>query len=457
MDFAGKRVTVMGLGSFGGQIAAIRFLADQGAREIVVTDSKPADALADSVAQIADVPNVTLHLGGHVEADFTQTDCVVVSPAVPKDSPWLAAARAAGVPCTSEMNLFFERCPARIVGITGSAGKSTTTAMIHAVLTRAFGQRVHLGGNIGHQALLPRVHAIRPGDIVILELSSFQLEDLGELRRSPATAVVTNLTPNHLDRHGTMAEYARCKQNILRFQCAGDTAILNAEDDILAGRKPLDNAPPRSWADLTPGRVCWYRADDAAGLTLRVVGRHNRLNAAAACAVGRTLGVPDATMAAALAEFRALPHRLELVGQAGGVRYFNDSKATTPESTLTALDAFEYERSPVIIIVGGYDKKIDLEPLGCELARRAKAVLTIGQTGATFAALVRRHRPAGAATGVVQEAGDLPTAVRVAAAFAESGDVVLLSPASASWGQFGNYEQRGDLFRTLVAALGGAK
>ncbi|MDD4889982.1 MAG: UDP-N-acetylmuramoyl-L-alanine--D-glutamate ligase [Phycisphaerae bacterium] len=457
MDFRNKRVTVMGLGSFGGQIAAIHFLANEGAREIIVTDSKPADTLTESLAQIADVPNVTLRLGGHDERDFAAgVDCVIVSPAVPKSAPMLAVARQAGVPLTSEMNLFFARCPARIVGITGSAGKSTTTAMIEAALTRGLGESaVHLGGNIGHRALLPQVHTIKPADIVVLELSSFQLEDLGELRRSPQIAVVTNITPNHLDRHGTMEEYVRCKQNILRFQTPGDTAILNAEDPALTSdaQRAGPSPAPERWDALTPGCVIWYRAEDAASVKLKVVGRHNRLNAAATLAVGRVLGVPEAAMAAALADFSALPHRLELVGESHGVRWFNDSKATTPESTLTALDAFTEEKSPMIVIVGGYDKKLKIGSLCGELARRAKAVIAIGQTGPKFADLVRTHRPSGAATGIVQVAGELKAAVRIAASFAAPGDVVLLSPAAASWGQFKNYEERGEQFRQLVKAL----
>lgn len=449
IDFRNKRVTVMGLGSFGGQIAAIRFLSRQGVREIIVTDTKTADQLKDSLAQIADVPNVTLHLDSHVEDDFTKSDAIVVSPAVPKSSRWLAAARAAGVPLTSEMNLFFERCPAKIVGITGSVGKSTTTAMIEAVLTRASRAvpapgaslgLIHLGGNIGHRALLPNLGKIAPGDTVILELSSFQLEDLGELERSPQIAVVTNLAPNHLDRHGTMDEYARCKQNILRFQQPGDLAVLNAEDPAVA-----------QWASLTPAKVVWYRAADAAGVKLRVVGRHNRSNAAAALAVGRELAVPDDVMAAALAEFHSLPDRLELLDEIAGVRYFNDSKSTTPDSAMTALRAFE--DTPVVLIVGGYDKKIDLEPLCRELATTAKAVLAIGQTGPRFCELVRKHRPAGAATGVVQLVGDLPAAVKVASSFAAPGDAVVLSPACASYDQFENYEQRGQAFRALVAQM----
>ncbi|MCG3179429.1 MAG: UDP-N-acetylmuramoylalanine--D-glutamate ligase [Phycisphaerae bacterium] len=441
IDFKGKRVTVMGLGSFGGQVAAVRFLVGQGAREIVVTDLKGADELADAAAEVRDLPGVVLKLGRHDEADFVAADAIVASPAVPPAAPLLEKARAAGVPVTSEMNLFFERCRAPIVGITGSVGKSTTTAMIHAAVAAdpPGGGAVRLGGNIGHRALLPIVETIAPADTVILELSSFQLEVIDAVARSPQVAVVTNVAPNHLDRHKTMAAYIAAKRNILRFQRPADTAILNGEDAEVA-----------AWARLTPARTVLYKADDAAGLKLRVPGRHNRSNAAAALAVAAALGCDAGKAAAALEGFAALPHRLQLVREAGGIAYYNDSKSTTPEAALTALAAFEGKG--VVVIVGGYDKKIDLEPLCRELARRAKAVVAIGQTRSLFCELIKRHAPA-AGGPAVKMATDLAGAVRLATHFAAPGDVVLLSPASASYDMFTNYEDRGDQFAELVGRL----
>jgi len=448
VQFRGQRVTVMGLGTFGGQVGAIRFLVDEGAAEIIVTDLKGESELADAVERVRHLPGVTLRLGGHDEADFRNVDAVVVSPAVPRSAAMLAVARAAGVPLTSEMNLFFERCAAPIVGVTGSVGKSTTASMIARVLAAAppcperrrgaGGGQVRLGGNIGHLALLPIVRDIAPADTVVLELSSFQLESLGELKRSPHVAVVTNITPNHLDRHGTMSAYVAAKQNILRFQGTDDLAVLNAEDPELA-----------DWAALTAGRVVTYRADDAAGLELKVIGRHNRLNAAAALAVGRAMGLADEAIATALADYAALPHRLAFVREVSGIRYYNDSKSTTPEAAMTALNAFE--GTPVVMIVGGYDKQIDLEPLCRELAARAKAVVAIGQTRSQFVELIKRHRGPGGAT--VKMAQDLAGAVRLATYFARRGDAVLLSPACASYDQFENYEDRGRQFCELVHAL----
>lgn len=440
MNFKDKRVTVMGLGTFGGQVAAVRWLADQGAREIIVTDLKDEKELGDSVDAVKELPGVRLKLGRHDEADFREVDAVVVSPAVPPTAPLLAAAADAGIHVTTEMNLFFERCPAPIVGITGSVGKSTVTAMIADVLRplETDNRTVRVGGNIGHHALLPAVDRIGSDDLVVLELSSFQLERLAWIQRSPHVSVVTNIGPNHADWHGGQEAYASAKQNILRFQSAGDVAILNAQDEQVSG-----------WGTQTKAKVVHYRADDAAGLSLQVVGWHNRSNAAAAMAVATACGVDPEQAAAALADFNALPHRLELVREAGGIRYYNDSKSTSPGATLTALEAFAGEG--VVVIVGGYDKHVDLEPLCRELAGRAKAVVAIGQTKSTFCELVKKHAGDGGAK--VKMAKDLAGAVRLATHFAAPGDVVLLSPASASYDMFTNYEQRGDAFRALVDKL----
>ena len=230
-SLAGKRVTVMGLGSFGGGLGAVKFLASRGAR-VTITDLRTADQLADSLAQLGDCGPEALHLGGHVESDFTQADMVVVSPAVPPTDRHLALAREAGAIVTSEMNLFWQFNRGTIIGITGSNGKSTTTAMTHAMLA-ATGRRCWLGGNIG-KSLLPEVDVIEPGDWVVLELSSFQLEDLDPLRLSPHASIVTNFAPNHLDRHITLDAYRHAKRAILRWQQPTNWAVLNQDDADVA-------------------------------------------------------------------------------------------------------------------------------------------------------------------------------------------------------------------------------
>jgi len=428
-QLAGRRVTVVGLGRFGGGIGVTRWLRGQGA-DVTVSDRASAADLSESVARL-DGMEVSLHLGGHEEADFLQTDLLVVSPAVPRDMPLLAAARRAGVPRTTEMNLFLERCPARIVGITGTVGKSTTTAMIGEILCGRF--TTHVGGNIG-VSLLERLDRIAAGDLVVLELSSFQLEDVPQIGLSPHVAVVTNLAPNHLDRHGTMGAYAAAKKNIFRFQAAGDVLILNAACEAT-----------RPWRDDAPGRVEFF---DPAGppFELSVPGTHNQANAQAAWVAARRLGVDRKTAAAALRGFRGLPHRLQFVAERDGLRYYNDSKCTTPEGAVVAMEAFESGRA--ILLVGGYDKHVSFQALGRALADRAKAVIALGATREQIVAAVEKHRAGRRPT--VQQAADLADAVARARSLAEAGDVILLSPACASYDMFTNYEQRGEAFVCLV-------
>ncbi len=428
-NWAGRRVTVMGLGRFGGGVGVTRWLAGRGA-QVTVSDAAAAEELAESVAALAGL-NLALHLGGHDPADFTRCDLLVVNPAVPFDSPFVAAARTAGAEITTEINLFLARCPCPVVGVTGTAGKSTTAAMAGAILARR--RTAHLGGNIG-RSLLEELGHIAPDHVVVLELSSFQLFYLPLLGRGPQVAVVTNLQPNHLDRHGTFEHYAEAKKNIFRFQSGDDVLIVNRDDPALA-----------AWAGEAPARTETFSAGDEP-FELRVPGRHNQANAQAAWAAGRQLGVARPAAAEAPAAFEALPHRLQLVADRGGVRYYNDSKSTTPQGALAALESFP-PRSAVVI-VGGYDKKTDLSGLCAALARRAKAVVATGQTGWPIAEGVR---DAGSGTGpptVYQQKFD--AAVAAACRQAAPGDVVLLSPACASYDQFPNYERRGETFTRLV-------
>jgi len=454
-EFASKRVTVMGLGRFGGGIGVTRWLAEQGAR-VTVTDLADADGLAESLRQL-DGLDVELHLGGHREADFVDTDLVVASPAVPKDSAFLRLARERSVPVTSEMNLFFQRCPGRVVGVTGSAGKSTTTAMIEAVLGASVGRsRVWVGGNIG-RSLLSQLPAMGPDDWVVLELSSFQLEDLAELRRSPQMAVITSLFANHLDRHKTMQAYVEAKLNIARFQDPRRDHLLiyEADEQLATAVGGLRGGLAGVWRyGVGPDGRCRVSRDeevvDLPTPSLPVPGRHNLANAAAAMAVGRLVGVDPAEAARRLAGFEPLPHRLEPVGVVDGVRYYNDSKSTTPEATLVALAAFD---GPVVVLVGGYDKGVGFEPLGGELARRARAVVCYGATGPKIADAVRRASgDAGSQKTEAIEADGFEAAVGAARDAAEAGDVVLLSPGCASYDMFVNYEQRGQQFRQIVGA-----
>ena len=428
----GRRVTVVGLGRFGGGVGATRWLCLQGA-VVTVTDAADADALADPVAQLTDC-DVTYHFGEHVEADFTQADLLIVNPAVPKDMRQLLMAYVAGVSQTTEINLFLERCRAPVVGVTGSVGKSTTTAMIGEILSRS--RTTHVGGNIG-RSLLADLDAIEPDHVVVLELSSFQLEWTPAVGISPHVAVVTNLQPNHLDRHGDMDAYTAAKKNIFVYQHVDDLLILNRADAGLA-----------SWADEAPGKAVWFDpADEPFELT--VPGAHNQANAQAAWAAVRPFGVSRTNAAAALKAFAGLPHRLQVVCERDGVRYVNDSKCTTPAGAMVALEAFEPRQC--VIIVGGYDKGISFDGLGRDLAARAKGAVAIGATAPAILTALEQCRQDDKPT--TRQAGDLASAVGAAREMVEAGDVILLSPACASYDQFDNYEQRGDAFVELIGPV----
>jgi UDP-N-acetylmuramoylalanine--D-glutamate ligase len=441
--FSGARVTVMGLGHFGGGVGVARWLAGQGA-QVLVTDMQPAEKLAEGISKLGDLltdGRVTLRLGAHHADDFTACDMVVASPAVAK--PWenrfLLAASAAGVRVTTEIALLIERLPdrARTVAITGSAGKSTTTAMMHHALLAARGDVV-VGGNLGG-SLLSELDAIHSSTLVVLELSSAQLWWLSRVKPfSPRVGVLTSFAPNHLDWHGELGHYHESKAEMFRHMHAGDVAILDAG---------LDG----SWEQRVPqgARVVRSRGEDF-GETPAIPGRHNRANAALAWHACQAIA-PECDaglLASAIAGFPGLAHRLEAAGAVDGVRCFNDSKSTTPEATLKAISAVcelpGVSARRVHLIAGGYDKGSDLTPIA-RLAGELAGMYTIGATGDTLAASSR-----GGTGSSTFACGTLDVAVDRAFARATAGDVLLLSPGCASWDQFANYEERGERFKALV-------
>jgi UDP-N-acetylmuramoylalanine--D-glutamate ligase len=433
-SLAGRRVTVAGLGHFGGGIAVAKWLVQQGAT-VLVTDKAPPEKLADSVAQLEGLP-ITYRLGGHDERDFTGADLVVTSPAVPPTNPYLLAAAAANVPITTEIKLFVERCPTKkVLAVTGTKGKSTTTALLHRMLQTV--GRAWLGGNIG-VSLLEKLAEIRDDDFVVLELSSFMLHWLGQDRWSPHVAVVTMVTADHLDWHGTVEAYVQAKRNIVRFQSEQDYAVLRHDDKV-----------SRGFADDTPAQKLIYgkRAHLPETLAPLLPGKHNRLNERGAWTAARIFGVYPDMAQEALQDFRGLPHRLELVHEQDGVKWVNDSIATIPAAAVVALEAFAAKK--VIQIVGGVDKKLGFDAMASALAERAKAVLTIGEAGPTIAAMCRDATVRGKRAEIV-ECGDLPAAIARARSLAADGDVVLLSTGCSSYDQFTNFEERGLRFAELA-------
>jgi UDP-N-acetylmuramoylalanine--D-glutamate ligase len=457
-NFAGKKVLVMGLGRFGGGVDVAEFAVRAGAT-VTVTDLASAEQLSDSIGKLASFDNIEFHLGSHEPADFEQADIVVANPAVPGDNEFLEMVRRADRLITSQVNIFFELCPAQIIGITGANGKSTTAALTAHLLKGTSDERratsdenVWLGGNIGNRPLLTTLEQIGPDDLVVLELSSFQLEQLAQIRKAPRVALLTNLTPNHLDRHGTFANYCAAKENIFKWQqldaACPAVSIFNAEDEIGA-----------EWYEkyrADSGRTCIRFSADDIGEDIRSVftlpGRANRSNLAAAVVVARHFGVDDTRIKNCLPSFKGLPHRLELVGEVNDVRWYNDSIATTPDSAIAALEAFD---EPIIIIAGGYDKKLPFDALGQAIAKKAKAAVLIGQTASKIRRSVLDARSSMNAKqeSRVDIVDSLAEAVETARNLADRGDVVLLSPACASYDMFENFQQRGLEFARHVRAL----
>jgi len=429
-SLSGKLVTVFGLGRFGGGIAVTRWLAGQGAH-VLVTDQEPPEKLADSINQLAGL-NVEFRLGRQSVEDFTQAELIVASPAVPPHNLFLSAARDAGVAITTEIRLFIERCPAKIFAITGTKGKSTTTAMLGLLL--ATRRATHIGGNIGG-SLLEKLRNITPNDHVVLELSSYMLEHLKVDCWSPHVALVTMLDADHLEWHGSREAYVDAKKNILRFQKPDDWAILNGRDPGAA-----------ALATECHGQVVQYGLDESRPFNLQIPGAHNQINAQGAFAAAQIAGVDWAAAQDVLGKFRGLPHRLQLVHSVGGVRWYNDSIATIPQAAIVALESFEPRK--VIQIVGGKDKHLHFEQMCSILLRRAKAILCIGATGTMLADTLTRARVG--TEPQVYHCGDLQTAVDRARTIAVSGDVILMSPGYPSYDQFSNFEQRGNLFTELA-------
>lgn len=446
----------MGLGHFGGGLGVTRWLLDAGAR-VTLTDLKSREELADSLQQL-DVGRLeNLVLGEHRDEDFTQAELVVVNPAVRRTgNRYLAAAEQAGVPLTSEMQLFWERCPARKLVVTGSAGKSTTASLIAAGLEAA-GVPSRLGGNIGI-SLLSELSEITPAEWIVLELSSFQLAALAPLQPRPDVTVVTNFFPNHLDWHGDLDEYRAAKEVSVGWQTSDQVAILNADDPDVA--LWITDAHVvwfgnNCWKDR-PGVVIqdqelmvrspvggWRLTTDDLALCLRPP--HQLSNVAAAlAALSVAQEIPVDVLAPVLRDFRGLPHRLEAVGNFQGCEVIDDSKATTPEASIAALNSVA---QPLLLIAGGRDKGADLSAFAARIVETVKAVALLGETGPVLQQLILTAAAGRSSVPAVHLASSMADAAAWLQQQGAAGDTILLSPGCASDAEFLNFEQRGRRFR----------
>ena len=450
-DLRGQRATVVGLAREGVDLA--RFLSRHGV-SVLVTDVRSDDALGEPLASLADLP-LRYALGGHPVEQALEADVVYVSPGVPPTIPLIQEARARGLPLSSSTQLFFERCPAPIVGITGSSGKTTTTALVGRIFSAA-GRRALVGGNIG-VPLLGRLDEVDRDAWVILELSSFQLESLDQ---SPHVAAITNITPNHLDRHPSMAEYIEAKANILRYQVPSDWAVFNADDRGSAGLQTRARRLEFSLSQTVDGavldgeRLTVRRAGrsnvvcQASELLLR--GRHNVANVLAACAVASAAGIAPDAMRESVTTFGGVAHRLQLIHVINGARYYDDSIATSPERSIAAIETFEGES--IILLAGGRDKHLPMEAWGRKIAASVHELVVFGEC----ARLVEgAARAAGMPADRITHAETVESATGIAHVIARKGDVVLLSPGGTSYDQFRDFEERGAHFAKWVRSLAG--
>jgi UDP-N-acetylmuramoylalanine--D-glutamate ligase len=452
VDVNNKRVLVVGLGKSG--VASALFLKAKGAR-VTVSDSKPQDQLKDQIPVLLD-NGIAVETGGHGERTFRGQDLIVVSPGVPTDSPPLVQARALGENVIGEVELAAQFFPGRIVAITGSNGKTTTTTLAGEIVAAA-GHRAAVGGNIGTPAI-SLVEAATADTIAVLEVSSFQLETIQIFR--PQVAVVLNVTPDHLDRHRTFAAYADAKARIFENQRAGDFTVLNADDRTCVELATRTRAQVfwfsratevKQGAFVHEGRI--FFRDHSGQREIMLVseiplkGAHNVENVLAAVCVGALLGCAPDRIQAAVRNFKAVEHRLEHVATIGGVDYYNDSKATNVDATIKAIESFP---ANIHLILGGKDKGSDYTVLNELIQKRVKRVYTIGAAAAKIESQIVSSKNGGPE---IDHAETLETAIRHAAEIAKPGDVVLLAPACASFDQFRNYEHRGKVFKQVVSSL----
>ncbi|MDP3724807.1 MAG: UDP-N-acetylmuramoyl-L-alanine--D-glutamate ligase [bacterium] len=433
--FAGKNVLVLGLGILGGGVGAARFLAQEGAH-VLVSDLRSEVELSSSVNELRALDAAIEFSFGPQEVRLLDgIDVILRNPAVPREAEILKEAAKCKIPVEMDASLFVKLLGhTNIIGVTGTRGKTTTATLIAEIGRRAK-RHVVFGGNIPGGSMLSLFHSVTPRSIIVLELSSWQLEGFGEAKLSPSIAVITNIFPDHLNRYPSMDAYVESKKVIYRYQSHDDHLFLNSHDpwsqEFLAEAK---------------GSVIQFSPDDLPdhGWSLMIPGIHNRANAAAAKAVSQHLYIDDETIRQAIESFPGVPHRLEVVRTLGGVTYVNDSASTMPEATMAALAAFS---SPIVLICGGNDKGLAFDELGNLINRRVKSLVFLEGNGTEkLASVVEKNR-------IVSRTMSLSSALQAARRTAVPGDIILFSPAFTSFGMFKNEFDRGEKFKNMVMEL----
>jgi UDP-N-acetylmuramoylalanine--D-glutamate ligase len=463
-EWNGKRVVILGAARQG--VALARWLIRHGAK-VTLSDKRPEAELASARDTLRGLP-IEWVTGGHPLELLDQADVLCLSGGVPATLPIVDAALQRGLPVSNDTQIFMETVPCRTVGITGSAGKTTTTTLVGNMAKNARQDGAFIGGNIG-DPLINYVDEMKPGDLAILEISSFQLE---QMTISPNVAAVLNVTPNHLDRHGTMASYAAAKARILEFQRPGDTAVLGRDDPGAWGLRGRVKGRLHSFgfSKMEEDAEGTYYRDGILYLyehgvdipllrrdQIRLRGDHNVMNALAAFAIGHAAGLPLDAMLTAAEEFRGVPHRLELVREVRGAFWYDDSIATAPERTMAAILSFE---EPIVLLLGGRDKDLPWDGLATLIRRRVDHVVLFGEAAEKIAKAVAAAGPRPEKTAApgqrpysLDRVAHLQEGVLKAAEVARPGDVVLLSPGGTSFDEFKDFEERGEKFRSWVQAL----
>lgn len=456
-SWQGKKVLVIGAARQG--LSAARYLAKRHAH-VVLNDARPIEEFNGIVNQFEYLP-IDLHFGGHPIRLLKDVDVVCVSGGVPLSLPIIQQALKVNLPLTNDSQIFLETVQARVIGITGSAGKTTTTVLVGAIAKADArpDQTVWVGGNIG-DPLLNYLDEIRPNDWVIMELSSFQLE---QMTVSPSIAVVLNITPNHLDRHGNMAAYTTAKSRILTFQNPTGIAVLNRDD---AGSAQLESQvagklitfgtkhpKTKPGVFLSGNEIVFWNGDKSSPLATREIlqlpGTHNLCNALAACAAGVAAGFSPEAMRAGIHSVKGIPHRLELVRETGGVRWVNDSIATTPERVIAAIHAVN---SPLVLLLGGRDKNLPWQSLVKLMHTEKPKTVLFGEAAALIKQAIMQYENSSPAYPLFTTRS-LAEAFQKAVAIAKPGETVLLSPGGTSFDAYRDFEERGEHFRRMVEEI----
>lgn len=463
--FKGKRITVFGIGLLGGGIGTIRFLVENGAR-VIATDIKSKKELAPALEQLKDLKNIEYVLGQHRREDFAKVDMVVKTPPVPWTNKHVKLALDNEIPVEVDSSLFFKLCKNPIIGITGTKGKTTTSHLIYHILKKAGKNPVQVG--IGQTPVLSRLNLLKKNSVVVFELSSWRLSALKNAKMSPQISVFTNLFPDHMNYYKTMKEYLADKKNILLYQKSKDWFVCNCDDEVIGGL--CDEAPGNVMAismdKKSDGRSVFFQNDkiylndgiDAKKLlsiddfVLR--GLHNVTNVMLAAGACFAYGVSTNSIKLGIKSFRPISHRLEFVAEKKGVKYYNDTTATNPQSAIASLDAF---KEPIILIAGGTDKKLPYKEFAEAISEKVKGVVFIkGDATDKIIMCMRRYLIKKGCCGCrmnFEIVDSMEKAVELASRSADNGDVVLLSPGAASFGVFANEFDRGNQFKYAVKNL----